>query len=158
MFPSLLHDEMSPALLSDLDECITSHILYTYTLSAFFPHQCQRIDLPSCVSCINSNSLLTTVFKNFQWALRNRGYCPTMYMMSEAQTALLSFPRFISVRPKSSLMTVTKNRFSVSSSTLSAFCLCSSQGEPSLLIAPEIDPIAQQSVLRLFQLHSDPSI
>lgn len=28
----------------------------------------------------------------------------------------------------------------------------------SLLIAPEMDPIAQHRVLRLFQLHSDPSI
>ena len=29
---------------------------------------------PGCVSCMNSNSLFTTVFRNFQWALRKRGY------------------------------------------------------------------------------------
>lgn len=38
-----------------------------------------------------------------------------MYMMSDAQTALLSFPRFASVRVSRSLMTWTRNRFSVSS-------------------------------------------
>lgn len=36
---------------------------------------------PGCVSCINSNNLLTTVFRNFQWALRNRGYWPTTYLI-----------------------------------------------------------------------------
>ena len=71
---------------------------------------------PSWVSCMNSKSLLTTVFKNFQCALRNRGYWPTMYIMSEATTALLSFPRLISQSPNRSLITVTKKRFSVSSS------------------------------------------
>merc|ERR1740117_160246 len=55
---------------------------------------------PGCSSCINSNSLLTTVLRNFQCARRNRGYCPTTYIMLEATTALLSFPRFISPRPK----------------------------------------------------------
>lgn len=38
---------------------------------------------PGCVSCMNSNNLLTTVFKNFQWALRNLGYCPTTYLQKE---------------------------------------------------------------------------
>jgi hypothetical protein len=35
---------------------------------------------PGCVSCINSNSLLTTVLRNFQWALKNLGYWPTTYL------------------------------------------------------------------------------
>jgi hypothetical protein len=35
---------------------------------------------PGWVSCINSKSLLTTVFKNFQCALKKRGYCPTTYL------------------------------------------------------------------------------
>lgn len=52
--------------------------------------------------CMNSNSLLTTVFKNFQWALKNRGYCPTMYMILDAIIALLSFPRFCSQSPRRS--------------------------------------------------------
>src|SRR5882757_2777383 len=65
---------------------------------------------------MNSNNLFATVFKNFQWALRNLGYCPTIYMILEATTALLSLPLFISVRPRRSLMTVTRNRFSTSSS------------------------------------------
>src|SRR5258706_4586142 len=39
-----------------------------------------------------------------------------MYMILDATTALLSLPRFISTKPRSSLITVTKNRFSVSSS------------------------------------------
>lgn len=115
------------------------------------------MNLPSCVSCMNSNSLLTTVLRNFQCALRNRGYCPTMYMMSDAHTALLSFPRFISVSPRRSLMTVTRNRFSVSSSGH----ISSARIEPftyNSLMAPEIEPIAQHSVLRLFHDHSEPSI
>jgi len=29
---------------------------------------------------MNSNNLFTTVFKNFQWALKNLGYCPTTYL------------------------------------------------------------------------------
>ena len=77
---------------------------------------CFRVNLPSCVSCMNSNSLLTTVLRNFQCALRKRGYCPTIYMISEATTALLSFPRLISQSPRRSLITVTRNRFSCSSS------------------------------------------
>ena len=60
--------------------------------------------------------------------LRNRGYCPTMYMMLEATMALLSFPLFCSHRPRSSLMTVTRNLFSSSS------CM-----------APLIEPMAQHS-------------
>ena len=61
-------------------------------------------------------------------------------MMFDAITALLSLPRFISQRPSKSLITVTRKRFSSSS-----------------FIAPEIEPIAQQSVLRLFHDHSLPS-
>jgi len=80
-----------------------------------------------------------------------------MYMMSEAQTALLSFPRFISVRPSKSLMTVTKNRFSVSSSD-NQLALWKAFARDSSLMAPEMDPIAQHRVLRLFHDHSDPSI
>ena len=89
---------------------------------------------------MNSNSLFTTVFRNFQCARRNRGYCPTTYMMLDATTALLSLPCFISHSPRRSLMTVTRKRFSSSST-----------------IAPEMDPMAQHSVLRLFHDHSVPS-
>lgn len=55
-------------------------------------------DLP----CMNSNSLFTTVFKNFQCALRNLGYWPTMYMIFDAIIALLSLPLFCSHNPKRS--------------------------------------------------------
>lgn len=109
---------------------------------------------------MNSNSLLTTVFKNFQCAFRKRGYWPTIYIMSDATTALLSLPRLISQRPKRSLMTVTKNRFSVSSSTnLSQNIKLQEKNsqENNVLIAPDIEPIAQHSVLRLFHDHSEPS-
>jgi hypothetical protein len=105
---------------------------------------------------MNSNSLLTTVLRNFQCALRNLGYWPTIYMILEATTALLSFPRFISTKPRSSLMTVTKNRFSVSSSTRSQ--LLQRHFISFLLIAPDIDPMAQHSVFKLFHDHSEPSI
>lgn len=37
---------------------------------------------PGCVSCMNSNSLFTTVFRNFQWLRRNRGYWPTTYLQA----------------------------------------------------------------------------
>ena len=39
---------------------------------------------PGCVSCMNSNSLLTTVFRNFQWLRRKRGYWPTTYLRAAA--------------------------------------------------------------------------
>ena len=91
---------------------------------------------PGWTSCINSNSLFTTVLRNFQCALRKRGYCPTTYIMLLAITALLSLPVMFSVSPRRSLMTVTRNRFSSSSD-----------------MAPEMDPIAQHSVLRLFHDH-----
>lgn len=52
--------------------------------------------------CMNSKSLLTTVLRNFQWALRKRGYWPTIYMMLEAMIALLSFPLFCSHKPSRS--------------------------------------------------------
>lgn len=35
---------------------------------------------PGCVSCMNSNSLLTTVLRNFQCWRRNLGYWPTTYL------------------------------------------------------------------------------
>lgn len=57
---------------------------------------------PSWVSCINSNSLLITVLRNFQWARKKRGYWPTIYMISDAITALLSLPLFCSTRPRRS--------------------------------------------------------
>ena len=95
---------------------------------------------PGCISCMNSKSLLTTVLRNFQCARRKRGYCPTTYMMLEATTALLSLPRFISHSPSKSLITVTRKRFSSSSD-----------------MAPEMEPIAQQSVLRLCHDHCEPS-
>merc|ERR1719427_505127 len=88
---------------------------------------------------MNSKSLLTTVFRNLQCALKNLGYWPTIYMMLEAMMALLSFPFFCSHRPSKSLITVTRNLFSSSS-----------------CIEPEIEPIAQQSVFRFFQDHSFP--
>ena len=59
--------------------------------------------------------------------------------MLEAMTALLSFPRVISHRLSRSRMTVTRKRFSCSSTML-----------------PLMDPIAQHSVLRAPQLHSMP--
>lgn len=43
-----------------------------------------RTCTPGCVSCMNSNSLLTTVFRNFQWLRRKRGYCPTTYLQGGA--------------------------------------------------------------------------
>jgi len=36
---------------------------------------------------MNSNSLLTTVFKNFQWARKNLGYWPTTYLRAVQQYA-----------------------------------------------------------------------
>lgn len=51
---------------------------------------------------MNSNNLLTTVFKNFQWALKNLGYWPTMYMIFDAIIALLSLPLFCSHNPNRS--------------------------------------------------------
>ena len=95
---------------------------------------------PGWSSCMNSNSLFTTVLRNFQCARRKRGYWPTTYMMLLATTALLSLPRFISQRPRRSLITVTRKRFSSSSD-----------------IAPEIEPIAQHSVFRLCHDHCEPS-
>ena len=53
---------------------------------------------------MNSNNLLTTVFRNLQWARRKRGYCPTTYMMLEAMMALLSLPRFCSHSPRRSCL------------------------------------------------------
>ena len=61
------------------------------------------------------------------------------YMMLEAMTALLSLPRVISHRFSRSLMTVTRNLFSCSSS-----------------IEPLMDPMAQQRVLRPLQDSSRP--
>ena len=80
---------------------------------------------------MNSNSLSTTVRRNFQCALRKRGYWPTTYMMLLATTALLFLPRAASHMPSRSLMTVTRKRFSSTSD-----------------MVPEMEPMAQHSVLR----------
>ena len=45
-------------------------------------------------------SVIWTGFHNSY--LKNLGYCPTIYMMFEAIIALLSFPLFISTRPRRS--------------------------------------------------------
>mmetsp|Transcript_2039 Transcript_2039/g.4528 ORF Transcript_2039/g.4528 Transcript_2039/m.4528 type:complete len:210 (-) Transcript_2039:1186-1815(-) len=82
---------------------------------------------PGKVSCMNSKSLNTRVLRNFQWALKKRGYWPTTYITLLATTALFSLPRFISQRLSRSLITDTRNHFS----------------SPSC-IAPLIEPIAQQ--------------
>nr|GMD55046.1 hypothetical protein AX774_g1318 [Ipomoea batatas]GMD58511.1 hypothetical protein AX774_g1318 [Ipomoea batatas] len=55
-------------------------------------------------------------------------------------TALLSFPLVISHRFSKSRMTITRNLFSCSST-----------------IDPDMDPIAQHNVLRLFHDQSSPS-
>ncbi len=89
---------------------------------------------------MNSNNLFTTVFRNFQWARKKRGYCPTTYMILDAMQALFPLPRFTSHKPSKSLITVTKKRFSSSSD-----------------IAPLILPTAQHSVFRFAQDHSVPS-
>lgn len=74
---------------------------------------------------MNSKSLLTTVFKNFQWALKNRGYWPTMYMIFDAIIALLSLPLFCSHNPNRSCkvrkisVIYSKIHYQVSSSHLS---------------------------------------
>jgi hypothetical protein len=86
---------------------------------------------------MNSNSFSTTVRRNFQCALRKRGYCPTTYMMLDATTALLFLPRAASHMPSRSLMTVTRKRFSSGSD-----------------IVPLMEPIAQHSVLSASQLSS----
>jgi hypothetical protein len=44
---------------------------------------------------MNSNNLLTTVFKNFQWALKNRGYCPTTYLPTKPTITKLKIRNFI---------------------------------------------------------------
>ena len=110
-------------------------------LSAIFKNVSHAMSCtPGWDSCMNSNNLFTTVFKNFQCAFKNRGYCPTTYIIFDATTALLSFPRFCSHNPNKSLITVTKNRFSSSSA-----------------MAPDILPMAQHKVFKLFQLHAEPS-
>lgn len=69
------------------------------------------------------------------WRLGQR----TAHMMLEAMTALLSFPRMTSQRLSRSRMTVTRNLFSCSS-----------------IMLPEIEPMAQQRVLKVFHDHSLP--
>ena len=95
------------------------------------PYKTSKISYNMHSPCINSNNLLTTVFRNFQCARRNLGYCPTTYMMLDAIIALLSLPFFCSQRPSKSLITVTRNLFSSSS------CM-----------APDMLPMAQQSCLQ----------
>src|SRR5271155_5034439 len=101
---------------------------------------------------MNSNNLLTTVLRNFQCAFRNRGYWPTIYMMLLATTALLSFPRIISVSPSNSLMKFTRNRFSVSSSKTSQHAF-----DADVLIVPAMEPTAQHKVYKFVHDHSEPS-
>ena len=70
--------------------------------------KCVRVEkLRRHKPCMNSNNLLTTVFKKRQCARRKRGYCPTTYMMFDAMIALLSFPRFCSHKPNSSCSNIT---------------------------------------------------
>ena len=96
---------------------------------------------PGCFSCMNSNSLSTTVRRNFQCARRKRGYCPTTYMMLDATTALLLLPFLVSHSSSRSLMTVTRKCFST----------------PSLMV-PDTEPMAQHSVFSASLLHSAGSI
>lgn len=102
---------------------------------AIFKYVSTAISLtPGKASCMNSNSLLTTVFKNFQWALRNLGYWPTTYIIFEAMTALFPFPLVVSQRSSRFLITFTRNADSKSS-----------------FMEPDMDPIAQHNRLSPFQ-------
>lgn len=137
----------------------------------------EQININDCfLPCINSKSLLTTVLRNFQWALRKRGYCPTMYIMLEAMMALLSFPLFCSHRPSRS-WNKQANMQSISiiftyvqacDRYYSQWCSCGCSGLNTLMtvtrnlfsssscMAPLIDPMAQHNVFRFFQDHSVP--
>jgi len=60
-------DEVPTALLRDLDERVAGHVLNACeAVSRVVPARSDRLALPSCDSCMNSNSLLTTVLRNFQ--------------------------------------------------------------------------------------------
>src|SRR3569833_166248 len=85
-----------------------------------------------------SISFFTTVFKKAQWQHKNLGNYPTTYIISAATNALLLFPEVFSQRFKSSLITVTTNLFS-----------------SSIVIHPEIEPRAQQSLFNLSKVKKD---
>ena len=72
---------------------ITSIFYLTTTIYTLMKVSQAMSCTPSCVSCMNSKSLLTTVFRNFQCARRNRGYCPTTYMMFDAIIAWIRYAR-----------------------------------------------------------------
>ena len=77
-------DELPSTLESDLDEGIAGHVLRKSRIKPHLNALPASTWTPSCVSCMNSNSLLTTVFKNLQCALKKRGYWPTMYIILDA--------------------------------------------------------------------------
>ena len=64
---------------------------------------------PGKVSFINSNNFFTTVLRKFQLDFKNLGYCPTIYIMFEATTALFSFPFLSSTKLKSVYDKIHKN-------------------------------------------------
>ena len=84
--------------INSINYCIIIqyHSLIRYHLCYFILNQFKN------QPCMNSKSLLTTVFRNLQWALRNLGYWPTTYMMLDAMMALLSLPLFCSHNPNKS--------------------------------------------------------
>lgn len=96
---------------------------------------------PGKVSFINSNNFLMTVFKKFQFVLKNFGYYPTTYIILAATTALFSLPFLTSQSESKFLIVWIKNYFS------------SYSGKH-----PDIDPIAQHILFKLSNDHSDPSI
>ena len=120
---------------------------------------------------MNSNSLFTTVLRNFQCALaerinerisrlqyshrRNLGYWPTMYIISDAMMALWCLPFFTSQRPRSSYSEVVR-WMSVSEQIITLITVTRKRFSSSSLMAPDMDPMAQHSVLRFFHDHSVP--
>lgn len=84
---------------------------------------------------------MITVFKKFQFVLKNLGYYPTTYIILAATTALFSFPFFISHKDNKFLIVWIRNYFSSDSGR-----------------QPEMEPIAQQILFKLSNDHSDPFI
>jgi len=102
----------------------TTHISqHRHTHTHTYAHTHTISFIPGCGSCMNSNSLLATVLRNFQCNRRKRGYCPTTNIMFVAITALWSLPIFISHNPSRLRITVTTKECSCDSADVWV-CVC----------------------------------
>ena len=153
----LSNDEVPPAFLSDFDKRVARHVLDT--LMSLVHELKQFVDNPECaVNEIRDEAMRILRFEEFPVCLEEPRVLANNVHDVTGHDCLVVLASFHFCEAQK----IFDNR---DQKAFLSFLICKEivgegwhDRDSHLLIAPDMEPIAQQSVLRLFQDHSDPSI